>query len=178
MRRHDVRLVHRGDTKAFVSKVVVFRQNSELTMTTQSDIDEQLIRYKIGNLVEAVRAMDLARIGTIYVPKLVSFDFEPPLRTLREEAKLKHWAGLFAAYQPPLGYEVRDLTLVVDANTAFGYSLNRISGTLKNGKKVSYWVRWTACFQKLLEGDWGIAHDHVSVPTDIATGKALLDLEP
>ena len=48
---------------------------------------------------------------------------------------------------------------------------------LKNGNEVGFWVRWTACFRKI-DGNWLIVHDHVSVPTDFATGKALLDLEP
>jgi ketosteroid isomerase-like protein len=58
------------------------------------------------------------------------------------------------------------------------HSLNRLSGTLKNGTTTSgFWVRATVCFQKI-NGDWFIAHDQVSVPIDLATGAALLNLEP
>jgi hypothetical protein len=28
------------------------------------------------------------------------------------------------------------------------------------------------------DGNWLIAHDHVSVPLDVASGRALLDLKP
>ena len=60
---------------------------------------------------------------------------------------------------------------------AFAHSLNRLSGTLKNGNRSGFWVRATFCFRKI-DGDWLVAHDHVSVPLDVETGRAVLDLEP
>ncbi len=38
-------------------------------------------------------------------------------------------------------------------------------------------MRSTMCFRKI-EGTWLIAHDQISAPLDLASGKALLDLEP
>ena len=83
----------------------------------------------------------------------------------------------FTVYQRPVGYEMRDLTITVGDDVAFAHSLNRVTGTLKNGNGADYWVRWTACFRKI-DGTWLIAHDHVSVPLDVASGRALLDLKP
>jgi ketosteroid isomerase-like protein len=60
---------------------------------------------------------------------------------------------------------------------AFGHSLNRVSGTLKNGQRSGFGLRWATCFRKI-DGNWLIAHDHVSVPLDLESGSALLDLEP
>jgi len=48
-------------------------------------------------------------------------------------------------------------------DVAFGHSLNRVSGTLKNGNRTDFWLRWTACFRKI-DGNWLVAHDQVSVP--------------
>jgi ketosteroid isomerase-like protein len=107
----------------------------------------------------------------------VSFDIVPPLRHVGAAAKRKNWVDAFAAYQPPLGYEMRDLTITVSDDVAFGHSLNRISGTLQNGHRSEVWLRWTACFRKI-DGTWLIAHDQVSVPVDFESGSALLDLEP
>jgi ketosteroid isomerase-like protein len=56
-------------------------------------------------------------------------------------------------------------------------SLARLSGTLKNGTRSGYWVRWTT-FLRRIDGQWLIVHDQISVPTDFATGRALLDLRP
>jgi ketosteroid isomerase-like protein len=145
-------------------------------MATQT-ADETDIRRRIDRLVEAIRAMDLERVKPIYAPDIVSFDLEPPLRHLGAEAKWGNWARAFAAYQPPLSYETRDLHITVGDDVAFGRCLAHIGGTLKNGRKTDYWVRWTSCFQKI-GGDWRIVHDQISVPTDLAGGRALLDLQP
>jgi ketosteroid isomerase-like protein len=90
---------------------------------------------------------------------------------------MENWADVFTVYQRPLGYEIRDLTITVGDNVALGHSLNRISGTLNNGNQADYWVRWTGCFQKI-DGTWLIVHDQVSVPVDVASGRALLTLQP
>lgn len=115
---------------------------------------------------------------SIYAPDVVSFDIEPPLQHVGAEAKRKNWERVFAAYECPLGYEVRELTITVGEDVAFAHSLNRLSGTLRNGAKTTgFWVRATTCFRKL-NGRWAIAHDHVSVPFDMSTGTALVNLEP
>ena len=146
-------------------------------MATQHAVAEADIRQLIDKLVEAVRTMDLEGVKSIYAPDIVSFDIVPPLQHVGAEAKWKNWVDVFTAYQRPLGYQTRDLAIVVGDDMAFGYSLNRISGTLKNGNSSDYWVRWTACFRKI-DGSWLIVHDHVSVPLDVQSGRALLDLKP
>lgn len=146
-------------------------------MATQHVIDEADIRQRIDTLLAALHAMDLESVMALYAPDIVSFDIVPPLRHMGAEAKRKQWVDAFAMYQRPLGYEIRDLTLTVGDNVAFGHSLNRISGTLQNGNRTDFWLRWTACFRKI-EGNWLIVHDQVSVPVDFESGRALLDLQP
>lgn len=146
-------------------------------MATQQALDEADIRRRIDALVEAIRAMDLEGVKSIYAPDIVSFDIVPPLQHVGAQAQWKNWADVFTAYQPPLGYEVRDLAIVVGDDVAFGHSLNRISGTLRNGKRSDYWLRWTPCFRKI-DGRWLIVHHQASVPLDVETGKALRNLEP
>ena len=139
--------------------------------------NEAEIRQQIEKLVEAVRAADLERVMSFYARDVVTFDIVPPLQKIGADAKRKNWMGVFATYRRPLGYEIRDLTITVGDDVAFGHSLNRISGALKNGNEIDQWVRWTVCLRRI-GGHWLIAHDHVSVPTDFATGKALLGLRP
>ncbi len=146
-------------------------------MATQRAMDEADIRRRIDNGVKAIRAMDLEGVMVLYAPDIVSFDIVPPLQHVGAEAKRKNWVDVFATYQRPLGYEIRDLTITAGDDVAFGHSLNRISGTLKNGHRSDVWLRWTACFRKI-DGNWLIAHDQVSVPVDFESGRALLDLEP
>jgi ketosteroid isomerase-like protein len=144
-------------------------------MTAQDE--EAAIRRRIDGLVEAVRAEDIDGVRRFFAADVVSFDIVPPLRHVGLDAKTRNWQDVFAAYRHPLGYEIHGLTVTVGGDVAFAHSLNRISGTLRNGVHSASWVRWTGCFQKI-GGDWFIAHDQVSVPVDMTTGKALLDLLP
>jgi ketosteroid isomerase-like protein len=146
-------------------------------MATQRATDEADIRRRIDKLVNAIRGMDLDGAMSIYAPDIVSFDIVPPLRHVGAEAKRRQWAAAFGIYKPPLGYETRDIAITVGDDVAFGHSLIRVSGTLKDGRRSDFWLRWTGCFQKTND-DWLIVHDQVSVPVDLKSGRACLDLEP
>jgi ketosteroid isomerase-like protein len=43
--------------------------------------------------------------------------------------------------------------------------------------RTDRWLRWTACYRKT-NGKWLIIHEQVSVPVDLRTGNAILDLKP
>ena len=90
---------------------------------------------------------------------------------------MRNWELAFTVFQPPLGYEIRDLTITMGDGVAFGHSFNRLSGTSEDGDRIGPWVRYTAGFRKI-DGRWFIAHDQVSVPVDYGSGQALLNLEP
>ncbi|WP_037303480.1 YybH family protein [Amycolatopsis orientalis] len=141
------------------------------------EADEADLKRHIGKIVEGIKAKDLDALRRLYADDVVSFDIDPPLQHVGIDAKLKNWANAFTFFQD-VAYEVRDLTLTVDESVAFGHCFGRLSGTTKNGVAVDgMWVRATFCFRKV-DGNWLIAHDQVSVPLDIATGKGVTDLEP
>jgi ketosteroid isomerase-like protein len=121
--------------------------------------------------------MDLDTVMSMFAANIVSFDIEPPLHHSGAEAKRKNWQNVFSVYQKPFEYQVHHLTITMGGGVAFARSLNRISGTTQDGGKTERWVRATTCWQKM-NLDWLIVHDHVSVPLDLASGKALLDLRP
>jgi uncharacterized protein (TIGR02246 family) len=146
-------------------------------MAAQHAVEEAEIRQRIDKLVEAIRAMDLEGLKPLFAPDIVSFDVGSPLQRVGAEGKMKNWVDAFTAFQRPLGYEIRDLTITLGGDVAFAHGFSRLSGTLKNGNRSGFWVRWTACFRKI-DGNWLIAHDHVSVPLDVESGRALLNLEP
>jgi uncharacterized protein (TIGR02246 family) len=148
------------------------------SVTTAHPTDEADIRQRIDQLASAIRAGDLEAVMSAYSPDVVSFDIESPLQHVGLEAKRKNWERVFTVYESPLGYEIRDLAITVGEDVAFAHSLNRLSGTLKSGTTTTgFWVRATTCFRKA-NGHWVITHDHVSVPLDVTTGAALLNLEP
>ncbi|WP_426404835.1 YybH family protein [Streptomyces sp. R-07] len=146
-------------------------------MPTQRERDEAEIRRQVGMIAEGLRAKDPGGLRKLYATDIVSFDIEPPLRSVGVEEKLKNWAPVFAFFES-VTYEVRELTLTVGDHVAFGHAFARLGGTLKDGTAMSgMWVRVTYCFRKI-DGTWSITHDHVSVPLDIASGDGAIGLEP
>lgn len=139
--------------------------------------EEAAIRRQIDNIIEAVRAQDLEGLKQLYTADVVSFDVEPPLQHVGIEAKLANWSHAFSVFESTT-YEVRDLTVELSGDVAIGHAFARISGTLRNGTVTNgMWVRVTYGCRKV-DGAWLIAHDHVSVPLDIASGNGIVDLEP
>jgi ketosteroid isomerase-like protein len=138
---------------------------------------EAEIRRRINKIVEGIHAKDLEGLERLYTADVVSFDVEPPLQHVGVAAKMKNWANVFTVFQDAT-YEVRDLAIVAGDEVAFGRCFGRLSGTLRNGTATSgTWVRATFCFQQV-DGQWLIAHDHVSVPLDVPSGKGVTDLAP
>jgi ketosteroid isomerase-like protein len=146
-------------------------------MPSPREVAEAQIRLQINQIAEGIRAQDLEGLERLYTADVVSFDVEPPLQHVGVAAKMKNWSNVFTFFQNAT-YEVRDLELTVGDDVAFGHCFGRLSGTLRNGTATSgMWVRATFCFQQV-DGDWLIAHDQVSVPLDMASGKGVTDLQP
>jgi ketosteroid isomerase-like protein len=144
---------------------------------TEGTAGESAIRDRVHELVTAIRVMDVDHVMSIYAHDVVSFDVEPPLRHVGAAAKRQNWTRVFSTYQRPLDYEFRDLAVVVNDAVAFAYGFVRINGLLQSGTRLEHWLRSTLCFRKI-DGEWLIVHDQVSVPLDLETGKALLNLKP
>jgi ketosteroid isomerase-like protein len=153
------------------SKLPISRSEKENAMA------EAQIRQRVEELVKAVRTKDLDAIRTLYAPDLVSFDVGPLLRYIGADNKRRAWQEGFAAFPGTVGYEVRDLSVTTQGELAFVHSLNYSSFTAPDGRTIGLWVRWTACFRRI-DGAWLIVHDHVSVPAEFKTGRALMNLTP
>jgi ketosteroid isomerase-like protein len=139
--------------------------------------DEIEIKRLIEGYVEAFRTKDLDGIMSMYAWEVVTFDVVPPLQYVGADAMRKRWEEAFSSLPGPIGYEIADLSMTVGEDMAFTHSFNRTSATLPAGQKIGVWVRWTACWRKI-GGKWLLVHDHISVPVDVQTGRAVLDLKP
>ena len=152
-------------------------QQTATTIGEDKTKNEAAIRELINGFVSAIRAKDIDGVMSVFAPQVVSFDFSPPLQHGGGKTFSNRWQELFESYQSPIDYEVRDLSITAGDDVAFSHSLNRVSGTMKNGQKSDRWLRWIACYLKT-NGKWLIVHEHVSVPADVRSGKAVLDLKP
>jgi ketosteroid isomerase-like protein len=82
-----------------------------------------------------------------------------------------------APFDGPIDVEIQDLKVVAGGGVGYACSRQHYSGNLKNGQKMDLWGRCTSGFRKI-NGKWLDTHDHCSVPVDLSTGKAILDLKP
>ena len=165
----------RQPTEAIARNTTGSSQNS---MTTDDRAkNEAAIRELVDGFVKAIRAKEIKGVMSVFATDVISFDLGPPLQHGGGDEFTKRWHELFESYQGPIGYEVRDLSITTGDDVAFSHSLNRISGTMKNGQKTDRWLRWTAGYRKT-NGKWLITHEQVSVPVNVPTGKAMLDLKP
>jgi hypothetical protein len=69
------------------------------------------------------------------------------------------------------------LKVVVRDDIAVAWGLNRMTAQQDSGGPAENWSRGTRVFQKTDRG-WEMIHQHVSFPTDPATGKTRTDLVP
>ncbi|HEY1250900.1 MAG TPA: SgcJ/EcaC family oxidoreductase [Thermoanaerobaculia bacterium] len=141
------------------------------------EAEEAEIRKRIDGWVAAFRRKDIDAVMPVFAPDVVAFDVVPPLQFAGRDAYRKQWERLFASYQGPIDYEIRELNVTADRDVGFSHSLNRIRGTLENGQTTDLWLRMTACWRKR-DGQWLIEHEHVSVPVDMERGEPSLDLQP
>jgi uncharacterized protein (TIGR02246 family) len=159
------------------SRNATLSPQNPMTIEENRTRNEAAVRELVDGFVKAIRAKDIKGVMSVFAPEVVSFDLGPPLQHGGGEAFIKRWQELFESYQGPIDYEIRDLSITAGQDVAFSHSLNRISGTMKNGQKTDRWLRWTACYLKT-NGKWLIVHEQVSIPVDLRNGKAMLDLKP
>ncbi len=149
-----------------------------ITMTETSKVtDEDQIHTIIKERVKAVSDKDTNALLSNHARDILSFDVINPLQHNGVAAVRERAEKWLSSYQSSIGYEIRDLNITTSDNVAFCHFLYQISGTLNDGGKINMWVRATVCLRKI-EDKWMITHEHQSVPFDVETGKASLDLKP
>ena len=135
------------------------------------------VKALYDSLFDAMYAKDLDRLMAAYSPDVVYFDVVPPLRFAGSAALRERFAAWFAGFQGPIAMEARDFHVSTSGDMAVAHWFSRARGTLTDGREVGIWVRATSCSRRTDDG-WLITHEHVSLPADLATGRAVADLVP
>jgi uncharacterized protein (TIGR02246 family) len=141
--------------------------------------DEAQIKVLEERFVAAFNAKDVDAIMKIYEPgaRLVVFDVVPPRQYVGADAYRKDWQDFFAMFNGPVKFTISDLAVAADRNLAYSHSIQRVTGTDKNGKPIDLTVRVTDGYRKV-GGRWLIEHEHVSVPVDLNTNTPDLASKP
>jgi len=139
--------------------------------------DEAEIRKLIDDREKAVRARDVDGSIANIAPDIVWFDVVNPLHHIGSDALRKRAEQWFASFEGPIGYEIRNLSVTAGDDVAFSHGLNHVSATKLGGGQLDMWWRTTVCFRKI-DDQWTVTHEHNSVPFEVESGKASLDLKP
>ena len=138
---------------------------------------EDVIRARIARWCEAVRTRDVERIAAYYAPDILAFDAVSRLRFEGLDACRRHWRECLASDEGEMVFDVRDIAVTAGADLAFAHFLNRSGRKEADGREDAVWLRVTAGYRRL-SGQWLIVHEHVSVPFDLESHEALIDLHP
>jgi ketosteroid isomerase-like protein len=144
-----------------------------------SDDDEarRQLRGLIDERVDAVRRRLADPLLRREAPSVLTFPLLGSLAARGADAVGEQLNGWFDGYREGPGYEVRDLEVDADGDLGYCSFVYHVTGVLKDGARVDMWVRATLVCRRQ-NGFWRIVHDHESVPFDVVTGKALIDLVP
>jgi ketosteroid isomerase-like protein len=141
--------------------------------------DEQQIRALEDKFIAAVNAKDLDAIMKMYVPgnELFVFDISPPRQYVGFDAYRKDWKAFLDMAKGPVHAEISDLSITTDGKLAYSHSMQHLYGTNADGSRWEFNARVTDCYRKV-DGKWLVTVESVSVPVDMATGKADMASKP
>lgn len=121
------------------------RQHGARFDLAEDAVDEALVRQRVEDWAQAIRAKDIDRVMSLYAPTIVSCDIVPPLRYAGADNKRRAWQDAFATYTGPVTYDVHDMAVTALGELAFVHSLNHVQGRVASGRVADLWLRWTAC---------------------------------
>src|SRR5438552_2133147 len=136
---------------------------------------EKEIHALLNDALSAFKAKDLDKMMSFYEhsANLVAYDVVPPLQYTGWDAYKKDFKEFFDMFDGPINDEVSDMAVFAEGNLGYSRMIEHVTGKQKNGQPMDMLVRVTDVYRKN-KGKWLIIHEHVSVPVDLDSGKAVM----
>jgi len=136
---------------------------------------EKEIRALLNDALSAFKAKDLDKMMSFYdhSASLVAYDVVPPVQYTGWDSYKKDFGDFFALFDGPISDEASDMAIVAEGNLGYSRMIEHVTGKQKNGQPMDMLVRVTDVYRKN-KGKWLIIHEHVSVPVDLDSGKAVM----
>jgi ketosteroid isomerase-like protein len=159
-------------TSYFANAQMKKEQDMKTGMTVSAD--EAAIRAVHDNFSAAFNAGDIDAMMKNYIQdkSFVIFDVVPRKEYRGADTYREDWVDFFSHFKGTPKLEIADLAITVDGSVGFSHSFQHVTGIDKQGNPVDRWVRVTDGYRKI-GGKWLIALEHVSIPVDPRTGKAV-----
>jgi ketosteroid isomerase-like protein len=148
-----------------------------MTYDKQAEHNHLAVETVLDKWRQAVNRSDLQGIADCYSNDILAFDAAQTLEFPGKAAYMQHWENCLVMMGSNHNFNITTRQQFVDHRSAFVSGLAYCSCTTEDGQEQGAWTRFT---QTLLctDGEWAIVHEHFSMPFDMATGKALMELQP
>lgn len=138
--------------------------------------DEAAIRGLVAEWSRALEARDADGLVAHYAADAVIYDCVAWGVALGREELREIWRRCLPHFPARFASRHRDLRVAVGGDVAFIHGLHRIDP--EEPHPVGHtWMRATACYRRI-EGRWLAVHEHVSIPFDPMTGRAVMIADP
>lgn len=165
--RTDGRWVVRHEHHSFPDTTIADAQQGE------ADIRELHQRW-----FASTTEKDLDGLMACIADDVVSYEHDEPLEYVGVDAVREVCReGLEAVGEGEVGWEVPDMSVLVQGDLAVAWGLNRMTARMPGGDEHQSWSRGTRVFRRRA-GRWELVHQQLSYPRDPATGTARTDLTP
>jgi uncharacterized glyoxalase superfamily protein PhnB/ketosteroid isomerase-like protein len=142
----------------------------ESAFGTAKDVEE--IERLVKQWSRAVESKDPERIVANYGPETVLFDAIPPARTVGVRDIGRIWAECMPYFPDHFRSEHKDLVIHVDGDLAVVHGLHHFAPEPPDHPSGQTWLRVTVCLRRVA-GSWRVVHEHVSIPFDPMSKRAV-----
>jgi uncharacterized protein (TIGR02246 family) len=165
-------------TFAFSLVMAALSLGSTPLLAAPEGSDEAQIKALEQRVADGANAKDVDAIMKNFVPDktLLVFDVIPPREYKGADAFRKDWQAFFDR-SGSITIENSDMNVTSDGKMAFATYIAHLTSKAKDGNLMDVTMRITDVLRKS-SGKWLIFHEHVSVPVDLASGKADLSSKP
>lgn len=145
-------------------------KSKPVTKTAASSQEREILDL-IAKWRKALEAKDLDGLVANYADDAVLYDVKPPHKLRGPAAIRQVWEQCLPHFPKAFKSEHHDLKVEASGDLAFVYGLHHIQPMGEPDHPAGQtWIRVTACYRKV-NGRWLVAHEHVSMPFDCATGQ-------
>lgn len=146
--------------------------------TTSDAKDAQTrIRTRLEEWTAAIRAKDIDGIMACMTPGVLNFDCHSALQFKGADAYRAFLEACFPHMQGAVTCDMHELSITAGNDVGFCHYIVRVIAQGSDGTEHASWLRATAGLRKI-DGEWLVAHAHLSAPFDPMTEKVMLDLAP
>ncbi|NHC03452.1 nuclear transport factor 2 family protein [Acinetobacter sp. 187] len=130
---------------------------------------EVLAQIKLWD--QAVIGCDAEALLSQCAQNVSMFDVSSHINGLNEYRA--EWEKFSPYFMDGMQISRRDVKLITSESLAVLHCQSKVEHSALKGKLQMPWCRTTLCLEKT-QGQWRVVHQHISMPVDMMTGKAIV----